>query len=310
MLLEIVIVALIGILVGGIVNLLADELPYRRSPQLPPVYPDGSPRPPIAWLGLTAYLTGKRQAENPLPPIPYDPEERDEDGYLKRPIDVIRETPDTRTRLYREKPRLSWRYPATEILTAALMLLALNAAQAQSIPFGQFVFWLIYMAIFALVIVIDVEHKLILFVVMIPSAIIALLDAVLFPMTGPNIPDALGGAVLGFVIFYLLYLGGFLFTYVMGQARGQKISTVAFGYGDVMLITLSGLMLGFSDTILAIFIAVFLGAFGAFAYLIGRALVGGRYSAFTALPYGPYIVVATLVMLLYSEPVSRALLGY
>jgi len=50
----IILVFLIGIIAGGIVNALADDLPERRRPQLPR-YPDGTPRPLIAWLGITAF---------------------------------------------------------------------------------------------------------------------------------------------------------------------------------------------------------------------------------------------------------------
>ena len=97
---------------------------------------------------------------------------------------------------------------------------------------------------------------------------------------------------------------------ILGQLRGQEINTVAFGFGDVMLMTLSGALLGVSHTFFALFIAVFLGAFGAFLYIVGLALFGSRYNWFTALPYGPYIVFATLLMLLYGDEVRRILINY
>jgi len=58
----------LGVLVGGLINVLADDLPRRQNPQ-PPHYPDGTPRPASAWLGITAFLTGEREApEGALPP--------------------------------------------------------------------------------------------------------------------------------------------------------------------------------------------------------------------------------------------------
>ena len=48
--------ALLGILVGGVLNVLADDLPMRRTPSRPH-YPDGTPRAPSAWLGIIAFLT-------------------------------------------------------------------------------------------------------------------------------------------------------------------------------------------------------------------------------------------------------------
>ncbi|GAB4510496.1 MAG: A24 family peptidase [Anaerolineae bacterium] len=301
MLVEVMLVIVIGLIAGAVVNALADDLPLRRNPRLPRyvdddkkraihLYPpeeaaaitaqDDEPRPVTAWLGLTAFLLGQRRSPQ---------------GH-----------------------RLSWRYPLIELLTVGLMLLAYHAATTNTdipeIHPLQFIIWLLYMAIFALIIVIDIEHKLILFVVIIPSLGIAVLDSVLKSVIGegfypPEIGEALLGGLLGFVVFFLLYNGGFVFTYIMGKMRGQSIEEIAFGYGDVMMATLSGVILGWRSLIFAMFITVFLGAFGALVYLISRRLVGARYSAFTALPYGPYIVIGTLLMLLYREPVIEFLLG-
>jgi prepilin signal peptidase PulO-like enzyme (type II secretory pathway) len=154
--------------------------------------------------------------------------------------------------------------------------------------------------------VIDLEHRLILFVVIIPSAVIALLDAILTTY-GADLGEALLGGLLGFFVFFLLYIGGFLFTYILGKARGQPIDEVAFGYGDVMLITLSGLILGWQPLIIAMFMTVFLGAAGAIIYLVVRGLTRRHYSMFTPLPYGPYIVLGTVLMLLFSVEISRVL---
>lgn len=173
----------------------------------------------------------------------------------------------------------------------------------------QIVFWLIYMAIFVLITVIDLEHKLILFVVIIPSSVLAIVDAVLTPVNQPpDIISALIGGAVGFGVFFVMYNGGFLFTYIMGKIRGEEITTVAFGYGDVMMATLSGLILGWQALIFAMFLTVFLGALGAIAYLLSRSLLGQRYSMFTAIPYGPYIVLGTVIMLLFRTEVSSFLL--
>jgi prepilin signal peptidase PulO-like enzyme (type II secretory pathway) len=249
----------LGILAGGVVNALSDDLPRRRNPRLPH-YPDDIPRPLTAWLGLTAFLFGQRTS------------------------------PGGAT--------LGWRYPLTEIMTAGLMVMAFAAREQRSdVSDLQFLFWLVYMVIFALIIVIDVEHRLILFVVIIPSVVITLVDALIAPP--PTLVDALIGGVGAFGFFFLLYNGGFLFTYVMGKLRGQEIKEVAFGYGDVMLFGVSGVMLGWKVAIFAMIITIFLGGFGAIAYLVSRRLVGKRYSAFSPIPYGPYIVIGTLLLLLY-----------
>lgn len=287
--LEIIFIVIIGIIAGGVVNALADDFPYRRNPGLP-TYPDGTPRPLLAWLGITAFIFGLRP-----PP----------DNNLSD------EQKAKHARYYEGEPKLGWRYPITEIVTAILMSATYinlsSEAQGNMLQMG---IWLIYIALFMLINVVDLEHKLIMFVYMIPAALLAILDALLLPNPGPTLQASLVGGALGFVIFYIFYQGGYLFTYIMGRARGQKIDTVAFGFGDVMMITLSGLILGFQGVIFVMFISVFLGSLGAIVYLGARVLVAGRYNLFTAIPYGPYIVTATIMVLLFNEQVRFLLLGY
>jgi prepilin signal peptidase PulO-like enzyme (type II secretory pathway) len=279
--------AVVGFLAGILVNALSDDLPYRRNPGLP-VYPDGTPRPLAAWSGILAFALGLRSPQK-------------------------REPNEKRARIFEGEPKLSWRYPLTELLSIVLMVMTVNQAMVEPrMNVLQLAFWMIYIVLFVMVVVIDIEHKLILFIVVIPMAVLALINVFVTPetATAATLQNALMGAAAGFIPFFILYQGGFIFTYLIGQARGKTIDTVAFGYGDVMMMTVSGLILGFDRTIIALFITVFLGAFGAFAYMVLRAIFGGRYSLFTAIPYGPYIVAAAVVMMLYGAQVRIAMLGY
>ncbi len=66
----IVVFAFIGLIVGGIVNLLADVLPDRRRKVAAPVCPAcGQPRSAIQSLALIAFLAGKRQCPSCGRPI-------------------------------------------------------------------------------------------------------------------------------------------------------------------------------------------------------------------------------------------------
>lgn len=264
--------AVIGILAGGIVNALADDLPKRRPVRLPH-YPDDTPRPVSAWLGLTAFLLGQRTSASAA--------------------------------------RLSWRYPLTELLTAGLMVLTVYASQTRTdVSALQTVFWCIFMAVLVLITVIDVEHRLILFAVINPVVVLVLIEALLTPeRAAPSLIDAVIGGVAGYAVFFLLFNGGALFTYILGKLRGQSIDEVAFGYGDVMLAGVSGLMLGWRALIFSLFITVFLGAFGALIYILYRRFSPKGYTAFSPIPYGPYIVVATLLMLLFPSEVSQTFFG-
>ncbi len=257
-----VIAGVVGLLAGGVINLLADDLPLEDSPIRPPHYPDESPRP---WLGMVAFLTGRRRSPGGA--------------------------------------RLSWRYPLAEIATALLF-----AYVAIAFPFSlQSVFWMGNLAILVLITVIDLEHRLILFVVVIPAYVFAVIGALIAQTSEIPFRDYLIGGAVGFVIFFVMYLGGMLFSRIAVHARGEELDEVAFGYGDVMLATLSGLMLGWQALIFAITIAVFAGAAGAMVYLVARLIVKGKYEFFTALPYGQYIVLGTIVMMLWREPVRAFL---
>jgi prepilin signal peptidase PulO-like enzyme (type II secretory pathway) len=265
MLISVVIVMVLGVLAGVLVNVLADDLPRRRWPTRPH-YPDDSPRPFIAWSGITAVLTGNRRAPSGA--------------------------------------KLPWRHLLVEIVVPLLMVMVLLiTANDPEVSSLQRAFYYVYMALFVLITVIDIEHRLILFVVIIPSCLLAIADAVLTPMRQtPDLRTALMGGALGFGVFFVLYLGGILFSYVIAKIRGYDLPEVAFGYGDVMLATLCGLILGWQPLIVAMFITVFLGALGALIYLIVRSMLG-RYDMFTPLPYGPYIVLGSLIILLYGEQV-------
>lgn len=253
------------------VNALADDLPRRVRPTLPH-YPDGERRPLIAWSAVLAFISGYWASSR---------------GSM-----------------------LTWRHIWAEVGTLLLCVFTyhMTSQRVDTSPL-QMVFWLIYAAIFSLITVIDIEHKLILFVVINPFVVIAILDALLTGTTArPEIVESLIGGAVGYGIFFLMYQGGFLFTAVLGRARGQEITETAFGYGDVMLAGVVGLVLGWKMFLFSMTITIILGALGAIVYLILLRLIGSRYSAFTALPYGPYIVAGCMILILFEREIGTALL--
>lgn len=284
MLVSVFAAAVIGLVVGGFLNVLADDLPQYQAPRHPH-YPDGTPRPISTWLGITAFLTGQRKG-------------------------------------------LTWRYPLTEITTALAFVLVvvrvntINAGDTMYINPGQTFMWMYHMAMFVLVTVIDVEHRLILFSVIIPSSLVAIIDAATTPSgisiaefqwwhtsSPPFLGEALLGGLMGFAVFMVFYGGGFLYMRINAAMRGWDSDEVAFGYGDVMLITLVGFILGWRQLIFAMFITVFLGAFGAIFFLAAWKITGRRGGLLTPLPYGPYIVVGAIALMLFAEWVQSFLFG-
>ncbi|MEL7236414.1 MAG: A24 family peptidase, partial [Chloroflexota bacterium] len=275
-----------GLFVGVLLNVLADDLPHYSRPKRPH-YPDGTPRPISAWSGIMAFALGQR-----CPP-----------------------GSDDRSNC------LTWRYPLTEIATAIAFAVTVLRADAiaggsnlfvQNMNTMQVIFWLYYMAMFVLIVVIDVEHRLILFAVIIPSTVVALLDLILTPIPSPDlviqwwmapadptIGRGLQGGLLGFFSFFVFYAGGFIYQRVSAAVRGWAPDEVPFGYGDVMLAGLCGLILGWRPLILALFLTVFMGAIGAVMYIIMQKVRRGSGGMTTALPYGPYIVAGAVLMLLF-----------
>ncbi len=266
---DIAIHALAGILLGGLVNALADNLPQGRFLALPR-YGDGSPRPLIAWLGLSAFLLNRRR---PL---------------VKRDGDCT--------------DKLSWRYPLTELTLAALLLTThlVAGAKLQVSP-GQQLLWQHYAVIFLLLAVVDIEHKRILFLPVFVAWVLALLDAAVFPQHPPGLTSSLAGGLVGGSVFSLVYAGGLVYGRMLRSRR--KLPT-AFGKGDVYLMAMGGLIVGFPNVLVAMFAAVFLGGAGALAFIVGKRLLGERYVRFTALPYGPYILGTVYFVMLFPNVVG------
>jgi leader peptidase (prepilin peptidase)/N-methyltransferase len=95
----------------------------------------------------------------------------------------------------------------------------------------------------------------------------------------------------------------------MNRSRGIDIEEVAFGFGDVRLAGVVGLLLGWRVLPVSLYITIVLGALGALTYIIIRKLAGHKYAAFSAIPYGPYIVAAAIMVLLFPEQIGLWLLG-
>lgn len=160
------------------------------------------------------------------------------------------------------------------------------------------VFDAFYGVVFLLVVVTDLEHRLILHSVMLPAIAIALLGAFLNPAFDAPLRSFLGGAI-GLAGTLFLYILGGVFVKVLGKLRGRRISEVAFGFGDVTLTTFIGLAVGAPEVIFAIVIGIFAGGVGSVLYLLIRGLIQRRYRRFTAIPYGPFLVLGGVVMLYF-----------
>jgi prepilin signal peptidase PulO-like enzyme (type II secretory pathway) len=254
-----VLYALLGLLVGGFLNLCADQLPrwrcLRRRPFCP--YCD-QPRPAGSWISVLAYLRFKPVCSHCGAPIPL-------------------------------------RHPLVELATSALYAF-LWVRYVPSRDPVLLLLYTVYCTIFVLVVVIDLEHRLILNTVVYPALALAFLGSLLHPIPLFYRRALLGGA-LGFGLLFLVYLGGLLFVKALSKIKGKPINAVAFGFGDVRLGALIGLILGFPDVLTALFVAILLGGLAGLLYWFVRAVVLRRYSLFSAIPYGPFLVLGAVATL-------------
>ncbi|MGD8760438.1 MAG: A24 family peptidase, partial [Anaerolineales bacterium] len=206
-------IVLLGLALGSAINALADSLPYLRKPHLPRCVACGATRPPIAWLGLAALVTGSRRCRSCNAP-------------------------------------LSWRNPLVELISIAGTVYLYSCCS----PAAEFWPALAVGVVFLLIAVIDIEHRLILFVVTIPAALLFVLIGWLDPDLG--LVKTLVGGVAGFAIVYVLFLLGGVFGKLISRLRGRALDEVAFGFGDVMLAGLIGLAVGWPGVIMAVFIGI------------------------------------------------------
>ncbi len=145
-----------------------------------------------------------------------------------------------------------------------------------------------YCSIFIVLLVIDMEHKLILNRIVYPAAAAALLISIFLPAPGAESlpwPQSINGIIAGAIGFVLLLLPALI-------SRG------GMGWGDVKMAGLIGLATGFP----LVFVAI-----------VGGIVVGGLVAAILlllriktrkdAIPFGPFLALAAMATLLYGRDI-------
>jgi leader peptidase (prepilin peptidase)/N-methyltransferase len=199
---------------------------------------------------------------------------------------------------------ISWRAPLIELAmaTGALWLYLRNPD-----PFTLFIDGLV-LVFFLLVVVIDIEHRLILHVVTGPAALIFSLIGFYKPDMGLKL--TLLGGLFGFGLFLAFYLMGLVFARLIARLRGKVLDEIALGFGDVTLSGVLGLMLGFQGTgsriIVALFIAVLAAGEFSFVYLLFMA-IRRRYQPFLPIPYGPFLLMGAAIVYFGGRTVVESL---
>lgn len=165
-----------------------------------------------------------------------------------------------------------WRTrPRLPLLIAATM--AASALAVLVIPGVVAIAWAVCSAALLLtILVIDLEQRRVLNIMLGPAALCVILGSLLAPP--PTFWMALAGGLVGLVVFLAIGLLG----------RG------AMGGGDVKLMGLVGLMVGYPAIFAAMIYGILLGGAAALFLLITRR--GTRKSSFA---YAPYLAVGALI---------------
>lgn len=211
------------------------------------------------------------------------------------------------------KTHISIRYPAVELLTAALFVaVAWHDGMSVALPFD-----LVFVAALLALVFIDAEHMILPNVITYPGIVFAVVARLVIPfLTGtPHFDDlpslingpfdglpiwvaSLGGALLGALVG-----GGSL--WLMGWIWEKLRGVEAMGLGDVKMMFMVGAYLGWRLTILTIFVGVLSGS------IIGVLLMARQRerNMQMLLPFGIFLGIGAVVSLLIGAQLVQWYLG-
>jgi len=190
--------------------------------------------------------------------------------------------------------RRSWR---TWIVEIAAVFCAVWLWMAPPDKIG-FVVGLALLLFFGLIVIIDVEHRLILQWVCLAGGIIG---AVIGSWMN-GFFEALIGGVIGFGTMLVLYCAGKLMLKLIAHKRmgANRKKNEALGFGDVILGGIIGLILGYQAILTALVIAIFIGSIYSLVYLI-ILVTSKRYRMLSIIPYGPFLIASTVFLLYFPK---------
>jgi prepilin signal peptidase PulO-like enzyme (type II secretory pathway) len=257
-----------GFICGVLVNLLADYLPNRRHHFLAKASPFVSPS---AVPPLPTFIPRKDGRSWPV-------------LYWSGVVAALARQP-------------VFNHPVRHIITEIGLALAFAGIAWLYPTSPNLPFLLFYAAVFAIVIIIDVEHRWIMWITIWPPALVALAEAIFLPRV--SLEESLRGGLYGCLILFGLYLLGIGFGQLVRMITGRRVGRTILGTGDIRMATLSGLILGWYALGPALLIMVVTGGLAAVIFIANKVIRTRRYRIFSAIPYGPYIVIGTAFMLYF-----------
>ncbi|WP_017755964.1 prepilin peptidase [Calidifontibacillus oryziterrae] len=174
--------------------------------------------------------------------------------------------------------KISFIYPATELLTGALFSLS-------AIMLGwslELIVALLLMSLLMIVFVSDIHFMIIPDKVLFFFAPLLVIVRIFVPMT-PWWSAFLGSAVGFFLLFFIAY-----------------ISNGGMGGGDIKLFAVLGLALGWNGVLLALMFASLYGTI-----IGGIGLLSGKIKRGQLVPFGPFIVFGTITAYFFGQPIVQ-----
>jgi leader peptidase (prepilin peptidase)/N-methyltransferase len=205
------------------------------------------------------------------------------------------------------KEHISFRYPAVELLTAALFVgVAWHDGLVAALPFD-----LVFASALLALVFIDAEHMILPNVITYPGIVFAVAARIVIPyLSGTphfdDLPSLSQGAFAGMPLWVTSLVGALIGAllgggslWLMGWTWEKLRGIEAMGLGDVKMMFMVGAYLGWRLTILTIFIGVFTGS------IIGIFLMvrSGQRNMQMLLPFGVFLGLGAIGALLFGVPI-------
>jgi len=205
------------------------------------------------------------------------------------------------------KERISFRYPAVELLTAAMFVaIAWHDGLSAALPFD-----LVFVSALLALVFIDAEHMILPNAITYPGIVFALVARVAIPYVSgtphfDDLPSLSQGAFANMPMWAASLAGGFIGAligggslWLMGWTWEKLRGIEAMGLGDVKMMFMVGAYLGWRLTILTIFFGVLTGS------IIGILLMAWQRqrNMQMLLPFGVFLGLGAVAALLFGAPV-------
>ena len=184
------------------------------------------------------------------------------------------------------RARISVQYPVIEMVTALIF----GAAAWLYGPTPLLVARLLFACAMIVLFMIDLQHRILPNVITLPGIVAGLACSLVLP-PGPR------DAIIGAVVCSLMLWG-------MGELVSRVLGKEALGFGDVKMTAMMGAFLGWKLTLVALFLASFLGS------VIGIGLVALTRDRDYQIPLGSFLAIGALAAAAAGEPLLAWYVGH